>query len=87
MSTLQEVIKELGPAAVAARMGVSLQRLVNWVDRGVPTDQCAAVELATYGKWTRQQMRPETWHLIWPELAATMQPAVATTAGEECSRA
>jgi DNA-binding transcriptional regulator YdaS (Cro superfamily) len=31
---------------------------------------CVGVERASGGVITRKQLRPEDWHLIWPELAA-----------------
>jgi len=30
---------------------------------------CAAIERATNGQVTRRDLRPQDWHLIWPELA------------------
>ncbi len=30
---------------------------------------CVAIELATEGKVTRQDLRPDDWQAIWPELA------------------
>lgn len=32
---------------------------------------CVAIERATAGAVTRQALRPDDWHLIWPELADT----------------
>lgn len=32
---------------------------------------CQAIERATGGAVTRRDLRPDDWHLIWPELAAT----------------
>lgn len=37
---------------------------------------CVAVERVTEGAVTRRDLRPNDWHLIWPELAE------ATSAGE-----
>ncbi|MGN5479495.1 hypothetical protein ACTMU2_29135 [Cupriavidus basilensis] len=31
-------------------------------------ENCRGLELATGGVVTRQAMRPDDWHLIWPEL-------------------
>lgn len=31
---------------------------------------CVAIEKATDGKVTRKDLRPDDWHLIWPELKA-----------------
>ena len=69
MSTLAEVIREQGAKSIADRLGVSIQRLSNWAERGVPIEWCARLEQATGLAWTRQQMRPDDAHLIWPDLA------------------
>lgn len=37
--------------------------------RPVPVERCAAIERATAGAVTRRDLRPDDWHLIWPELA------------------
>lgn len=31
---------------------------------------CVAIERTTQGAVTRRDLRPDDWHLIWPELAA-----------------
>jgi len=70
MDNLRPAIDTAGGVnAVAARMDVSPQRLNNWLSRGVPDDQCAALEAATFGGITRQRLRPDNWQRIWPELA------------------
>ena len=45
--------------------------------RPVPVQHCLAIERATGGAVTRRDLRPDDWHLIWPELAdmACAQPA------------
>jgi DNA-binding transcriptional regulator YdaS (Cro superfamily) len=58
-------------AEIMAQLGVSHSVLSNWKNRGAPVEQCAAIEQATNGQVTRQELRPDDWHLIWPEL----QPA------------
>lgn len=65
---LQTYINEAGLTAMAQRLGVSAQRLSNWMQRGVPIEQCAAIEAATGGAVRRWDMRPSDWHRIWPEL-------------------
>lgn len=37
--------------------------------RPVPVERCTAIEQATNGAVTRRDLRPDDWHLIWPELA------------------
>lgn len=39
--------------------------------KAVPVARCAAIERVTEGAVTRQSLRPNDWHLIWPELACT----------------
>src|SRR6266568_5813704 len=67
-SLRQAVIDAGGNSVVAGRLGVSEQRLSNWIDRGVPVNKCAAMERAVEGRYTRWQMRPLDWSEIWPEL-------------------
>lgn len=69
MNQLDDAIKSSGgPAKVADAIGVSVQRLCNWTDRGVPVEMCAAVERATAGSVRRWDLRPDDWWAIWPEL-------------------
>lgn len=53
-------------------------------DKAVPLERCVAIEVATHGAVTRQDLRPDDWQKIWPELAqspTTHQPA-AQAAGQ-----
>ena len=43
--------------------------------RPVPIQHCVAIERETNGAVTRKELRPHDWHLIWPELANTQEPA------------
>jgi len=36
--------------------------------RPVPIDKCVPIEQSTNGMVTRKDLRPNDWHLIWPEL-------------------
>lgn len=36
---------------------------------------CTAVERATRGDVTRRDLRPDDWHVIWPELAQQKETA------------
>ncbi|WP_081760435.1 transcriptional regulator [Bordetella petrii] len=64
-------------AALARHVGVSPALLYQWRTgrRPVPVEHCAAVELATDGAVTRQELRPDDWQRIWPELAAQQEAA------------
>ena len=35
---------------------------------------CVAIERATDGAVTRRDLRPDDWHLIWPELVTAAHP-------------
>ena len=67
-----------GQALLAQRLGVTAAAVNHWVKglRPVPIQHCAAIERATGGVVTRQDLRPDDWHLIWPELAP---PGTQTT--------
>ena len=57
-------------AALAAALGVSPVMVSHWASqmRGVAMDRCTAIEQATGGAVRRWDLRPDDWHLIWPEL-------------------
>lgn len=59
-----------GATKLAGLIGVSVQTLSNWKDRGVPIERCVAIEQATDAAVTRRDLRPDDWQAIWPELAA-----------------
>lgn len=58
-----------GRRALAERLAVTQSAIGNWKARGVPIMIAAAIESATAGAVTRRDLRPDDWHLIWPELA------------------
>lgn len=61
-----------GQTALAKAIGVQQPHVWNWLNRSsgsVPAEHCAAIETATDGAVTRKDLRPDDWHLIWPELA------------------
>lgn len=57
--------------ALARRLGVTSAAVSQWAKevRPIPAKQCTAIERATGGQVTRRDLRPDDWHLIWPELA------------------
>lgn len=60
-----------GPAAVARMVGVKSPSVIEWRRRGIPSDRCPAIERATEGKVTCEEMRPDVvWHRVpdaeWP---------------------
>ena len=61
-----------GQAALAEKLGFKDRRNVwPWFnrDRDVPVEHCTAIERITDGAVTRQELRPNDWQAIWPELA------------------
>lgn len=58
-------------AALAKAIGVKPPDIIRWRngDRPIPTKYGAAIERATGGQVTRQELFPAEWEQIWPELA------------------
>jgi DNA-binding transcriptional regulator YdaS (Cro superfamily) len=56
--------------AIADLLGVSKAAVNQWKADGreVPIQHCPTIEEATSGKVMRWHLRPDDWHLIWPEL-------------------
>ena len=46
-----------------------------YADRRPSPENCVALERATDKKVTRQDLRPDDWQAIWPELATTKEAA------------
>jgi len=67
-------------ASLARAIGAHAPDISRWADgtRPIPLIHAAAIESATGGLVTRQEMFPADWARIWPELAAACiegQPA------------
>lgn len=60
-----------GQNVLAHLLGVSCPTVSQWASgvRPIPVNRCVAIEQATAGAVTRKDLRPDDWHLIWPELA------------------
>lgn len=58
-------------ARLAHLLNVPQQLVGQWANglRPTPVNRCVAIERATGGTVTRRDLRPDDWHLIWPELA------------------
>lgn len=87
MNAIQLAIGHVGGVSNLARaLGVTPQAVCFWRDgkRNIPAEKCSAIELATGGKTTRQELRPDDFLKIWPELAQapanTAQAATETVA-------
>jgi len=60
---------------MALRLGVSVQRLSNWIDRGVPAEQCPAIERATGGVVRCEELRPDVaWGVLREQSAPVFAP-------------
>ena len=62
-------------AALARAIGVASPTVNQFVKkvRPVPEKVAVAIEAATLGAVSRQELRPDDWHLIWPELAQQVE--------------
>lgn len=63
-------LKRGNQAAVAAETGIHASLLSVWASckRPVPTPAAVPIERATGMVVRRWDLRPDDWHLIWPEL-------------------
>ena len=78
MSPLDKAIDLCGGVGkLAAAIGISQSAVSNWRARGTSPEpgNCVAIEQATDGAVTRQDLRPYDWHKIWPELAQPTESA------------
>ncbi|WP_430869651.1 transcriptional regulator [Cupriavidus basilensis] len=68
------VIDAGGPSKVARELGVEPPTISQWIsldtrrNRPVPTERMARLERLLRFQVTRQDLRPNDWHEIWPEL-------------------
>ena len=65
---------------LARHLNIKPPQVADWLsyDKPVPVHHMAAIEVFSCGAVTRQEMRPNDWHRIWPELVIdnnTTQPA------------
>lgn len=77
MNAIQLAISVTGSASALARaLKVTPQAVCFWRDgkRAVPAERCSDIERATNGTVSRRDLRPNDWHLIWPELIEKAQP-------------
>lgn len=84
MSLKEWIQKERGrQAALAKHLGVSPPNVVAWCvgDKPIPMIHAAGIEIFTGGAITRRELFPDTWHKVWPELAANNP--TTTPAGQE----
>ncbi len=69
---LNEWLEPRGRKADLSRaLGVQYQNVCAWqTGASVPIKYGAAIEAATGGAVTRQELFPDQWPAVWPELAA-----------------
>ncbi|PRG29273.1 hypothetical protein C6T62_24300 [Burkholderia multivorans] len=62
-------------SALARLLGKSQPLIFKWLNspNGLAPEHCAAIERVFPGAVTRRDLRPNDWHLIWPELAEPAQ--------------
>ena len=77
---LSDYLKTRGHGAgilLALQIGSHAPDISNWSNgkRPVPIRHCIAIEHATEGEVTRRDLRPDDWHLIWPELQDKSNPS------------
>lgn len=71
MNKFNDVINIYGSVTkTATAIGASVQAVCFWRDgkREINPAMCVKIEQVTNGKVTRQDLRPDDWSLIWPEL-------------------
>ncbi len=71
---LTQYISSQGRGAIsrlAVSIGAHVPDVSRWASgkRPVPERAAVAIERATEGAVSRRDLRPDDWHLIWPELA------------------
>lgn len=57
--------------SLADKLGITPVLISQWANaqRPVPPERCVEIEMATGGEVVRQDLRPDDWQKIWPELA------------------
>ena len=69
---MEITIDDLGGTGAVARMaGVAAPSVTAWRARGIPPDRCPAIERATAGKVTCEQLRPD---VVWQRVADAAWP-------------
>lgn len=71
MEPIKRAISHFGSAKrLAEALGVTPQAVCFWRDgkRKIDADVIASIERVTCGAVTRQDFRPDTYQLTWPEL-------------------
>lgn len=82
-SAIERAIECIGSAtSLATILRVSSSAVGQWKSGGrpIPIERCTQIEQATSGAVRRWHLRPDDWHLIWPELLNVEGAPAITTA-------
>jgi len=73
MNLKEYLNKHESPSSLAKRTGIVSVSIINWSNgkRPIPIPRCTQLEIATGGKITRKDLRPNDWSEIWPELSGS----------------
>jgi DNA-binding transcriptional regulator YdaS (Cro superfamily) len=63
-----------GISALARKIGVVNQTIYSWDEGDLPAERAVAIEKATDGQITRQEMRPDLWPPAAPDLPSASEP-------------
>lgn len=78
---LLEWLKTASPCAIAdTQTTAGYLRRIAYGQKTASAEMASGIERATSGLVTRKELRPDDWHLVWPELAEappTMEQIVA----------
>ena len=68
---LKDYTDQHSQSELAVLIGFAPSFVNQWVSgkRPIPITACVAIERVTNKSVTRQELRPDDWHLIWPELS------------------
>ena len=79
---LKDYTNEHSQSELAKAIGFAPSFVNQWVSgkRPIPVVACVAIERVTGGKVTRQELRPDDWMDIWPELVMAQEATAALTA-------
>jgi DNA-binding transcriptional regulator YdaS (Cro superfamily) len=86
MNLKQYMQAEKGNATkLAAALGIPLSFLSQMAsgNRTVSPERASAMELASEGQITREELRPDDWQLIWPELVKRRRKAISQPVASE----
>lgn len=74
---LKDYTDKHSQVALANLIGEAPSFVNQWVHglRPIPITACVAIERVTDKLVTRQELRPDDWHLIWPELTEQLATA------------